>query len=204
MATISDMILKRMRSIGYGEVYANSDFHDLGLPETVRWSLFSLKGKGVLREILPGIYDYPRRSELLGETLAPDVDKVARAIARRHGWHIQMTGNAALYALGISTQVPGRMVYLSSGASRVYDGISPAIEFRKVRIKDSGFTFRKSEIIVQAIRALGNEGITAFAASRIAAFVSSEREWQRILKDTRTAPDWITKAIITIHRQSQP
>lgn len=204
MATISDMILKRMRSIGYGEVYANSDFHDLGLPETVRWSLFSLKGKGVLREILPGIYDYPRRSELLGETLAPDVDKVARAIARRHGWHIQMTGNAALYALGISTQVPGRMVYLSSGAARVYDGISPAIEFRKARIKDSGFTFRKSEIIVQAIRALGNEGITAFAASRIAAFVSSEREWQRILKDTRTAPDWITKAIITIHRQTQP
>lgn len=85
MATVSDMILKRIRSIGYGDVYANSDFHDLGRPETVRWSLFSLKGKGVLREILPGIYDYPRHSALLGETLAPDVDKVARAIARRHG-----------------------------------------------------------------------------------------------------------------------
>lgn len=204
MATVSDMILKRIRSIGYGDVYANSDFHDLGRPETVRWSLFSLKGKGVLREILPGIYDYPRHSALLGETLAPDVDKVARAIARRHGWHIQMTGNAALYALGISTQVPGRMVYLSSGASRVYDTITPAIEFRKARIKDSGFTFRKSEIMVQAVRALGNGGVTDSAASRIAAFVSSEREWQRILKDTRSAPDWITNAIITIHRQSQP
>lgn len=181
----------------------NSDFHDLGRAETVRWTLFTLKGRGEIRELMAGIYDYPAYSELLGETLAPDADRVARAIARRHGWHIQATGNTALNMLGISTQVPGRLVYLSNGPSKVYTKITPNIEFRRAGMKESCFAYRKSELVVQAIRTLGRDGVTGEAAEKIRRYISTEREWQRILKDARTAPAWIGNILITLHNESQ-
>jgi integrase len=67
-----------------------------------------------------GIYDYPRFSKLLDQSLSPDIDQVARALARKFRWCIQPTGATALNFLGLSTQVPARAVYLSDGPDRVY------------------------------------------------------------------------------------
>lgn len=42
--------------------------------------------------------------------MSPDIDQVAHAFARKFKWRIQLTGNAALNQLGLSTQVPGSWV----------------------------------------------------------------------------------------------
>jgi hypothetical protein len=56
----------------------------------------------------------------LEQQVSPDIDQVARAIARKFRWRIQPSGTTAMNILGLSTQVPGRVVYLSDGPDRGY------------------------------------------------------------------------------------
>ena len=168
----------------------NSDFGDLAKTATIDWSLYRLKDKKIIRPLLRGIYDYPRFSELLKEEMAPEMEMVARAIARKFQWNILISGNAALNYLGLSTQVPMRLTYFSDGPTRQYEIGSRTIEFKHISLKEARFANSKSEIIVQALRELGAEYITAEIINKIRNFIpASERN--KILKDTQFTTDWI-------------
>lgn len=190
MLSVEDKILARIKSHGRGWTMTNSDFGDLAKTATIDWSLYRLKDKKIIRPLLRGIYDYPRFSELLKEEMAPDMEMVARAIARKFQWNILISGNAALNYLGLSTQVPMRLTYFSDGPTRQYEIGSRTIEFKHISLKEARFANSKSEIIVQALRELGAEYITAEIINKIRNFIpASERN--KILKDTQFTTDWI-------------
>lgn len=199
MESIKSKILRRIKGYGTGWVFSCSDFSDMALPASVRWNLLKLKEEKKIRQLLRGVYDYPAYSVLLKEQLPPDVDKVARAIARKHAWKIQVSGNAALYFLGLSTQVPGRYVYHSNGPTKTYSLDTACIEFKHITQKETEFQLRKSELIAQAIRAIGKNGPDAEAVKIMAAQVKDEAEWQRILRDMRPAAEWIINIVQRIH-----
>jgi hypothetical protein len=109
----------------------------------------------VIRRVIRGIYDFPRSSELLGRQLGPDLDQVAQALARKFGWRIQPGGAAAQNILGLSTQVPSEVVYLSDGPNRRYTIGKTTLEFKHTALKEAGFKLRESSIIVHALKSLG-------------------------------------------------
>jgi hypothetical protein len=65
------------------------DFLDLGGRPTVDSGLHRLEKRGEIRRVIRGIYDYPRFSKFLDQSLSPDIDQVARALARKFRWRIQ-------------------------------------------------------------------------------------------------------------------
>ena len=197
MQSIEDKIYAMIRLNGRGSVFTNSDFYHIGNRKTVTWSLSSLRGRGIIRPLLSGIFDYPIYSELLQEWLAPDVDAVAQAIARKNQWHIQITGEAALNYLGLSTQVPGRYLYLSDAQSREYQLMNSTIEFNRSPLKQSRFKSRQTEIITQALLSLGESNLNDAVITKITDFIT-EKEKPRILKDSRYAPAWIGELLRNI------
>lgn len=201
MQSIEDKIYAMIRLNGRGSVFTNSDFYHIGNRKTVTWSLSSLRGRGIIRPLLSGIFDYPIYSELLQEWLAPDVDAVAQAIARKNQWHIQITGDAALNYLGLSTQVPGRYVYLSDAQSREYQIMNRTLEFKRAPLKQTKFQSRQTEIVTQALLALGEANTNETTLAKIAAYIK-DKERPRILKDSRYAPAWIGE--ILRHLITQP
>ena len=197
MQSIEDKIYAMIRLNGRGSVFTNSDFYHIGNRKTVTWSLSSLRGRGIIRPLLSGIFDYPIYSELLQEWLAPDVDAVAQSIARKNQWHIQITGDAALNYLGLSTQVPGRYLYLSDAQSREYQLMNSTIEFNRSPLKQSKFKSRQTEIITQALLSLGESNLNDAVITKITDFIT-EKEKPRILKDSRYAPAWIGELLRNI------
>lgn len=197
MQSIEDKIYAMIRLNGRGSVFTNSDFYHIGNRKTVTWSLSSLRGRGIIRPLLSGIFDYPIYSELLQEWLSPDVDAVAQAIARKNQWHIQITGDAALNYLGLSTQVPGRYLYLSDAQSREYQLMNSTIEFNRSPLKQSKFKSRQTEIITQALLSLGESNLNDAVITKITDFIT-EKEKPRILKDSRYAPAWIGELLRNI------
>ena len=186
-----------------GWAFSKNDFMDLGGDDLVRKGLSSLASRGTIRRVLRGLYDYPRFSTLLKESMGPDLDQVARALARRSGWRIQPSENTALNLLGLSTQVPARAVYLSDGPSKTYEIGNRQLIFKKRALKESGFKHRESALVVQALKALGKERIDPGVRDKLAEAIPATT-WKKMVRDAKTAPAWVHEIIRTIAEEVNP
>ena len=155
-----------------------------------------------IRRVCRGIYDYPQYSELLQQTLSPDIDQVAKAFARKFNWRIEITGESALNVLGVSTQVVAKYIYLSDGANRSYDIMGTTLAFKKSSLKNIGFRYKESSLIVQALKALGREHVDTQVIETIRKRIDPKM-YTKILKETKSATDWIYEMIKQICREQQ-
>ena len=204
MQPIDQKIVSRIYGRGRGWAFTKIDFIGEFGEVNIHQALSSLAKTGTIRRVCHGVYDYPRYSELLGQTLSPDVDQVAQALARKFNWRILPSGDAALNLLGLSTQVPGKWVYLSDGPSREYaigeDG-EQTLAFKKSALKDAGFKYRESGLLVQALKALGKEHVDQVVIETLRQRLAPTIR-ERILKDTRAVTGWIYQIIKQVFRES--
>jgi len=184
---------------GKGWVFSSSDLLARFSRQQADSLLSELVKQGKIRRVARGMYDYPAYSELLKKELSPDMDQVANAYARKFNWRIAVSGETALYLLGLSTQVPASYLYLSDGPGRSYEVMGQALEFRKAKLKDMGFKHRDSTLLVQALKALGKEHVTPEVIARIRAQLNP-LHYERILRDTRSSTGWVYEAIRQICR----
>lgn len=197
---IENKIISRIYGRGRGWAFTKTDFVAEFGESNIHQALSSLTKTGKIRRVCRGVYDYPRYSELLNRQLSPDLDQVAHALARKFNWRIQPSGDTALNLLGLSTQVPGRWVYLSDGPGRVYDVGSHTLVFKKSALKDVGFKHRESGLVVQALKALGREHVNQKVIQGIRKQLES-KGCERILRDTRSVTGWIYDTIKRICRE---
>ena len=157
---------------------------------------------GKVRRIGRGLYEYPAYSEFLKQELSPDMDQVAKAIARKFNWRIVVSGETALNILGLSTQVPGRYIYLSDGPHRSYDILGTTLEFKKFVLKEIGFKYKESSLIVQSLNALGKDNITPEMIAKIREKINPKM-YPKMLKDTQRSKIWVYEAIKEICREAE-
>ncbi len=197
MQAVEQKILSRIYGRGRGWAFTKTDFVAGFGEANIHQALSTVARAGKIRRVCHGVYDYPRHSDLLGQALSPDIDQVAQALARKFNWRIQPSGEAALNLLGLSTQVPGRWIYLSDGPSREYsigeDG-RQILAFRKSSLKDTGFKYRESGLLVQALKALGKERVNAAVIDTLRRRLEPKL-CRRILSDTRAVAGWILQII---------
>ena len=194
MQSVDSKVVSRIYGHKRGWVFSRNDFLDIGGDDAIRKSLSRLEIKGTIRRVLRGLYDYPRHSKLLNEPMGPDLNEVARALARKSGWRIQPSENTALNLLGLSTQVPAQAVYLSDGPSKTFAVGNRELIFRKRVLKESGFQLSESDLVVQALKALGRERIDTEIRDKLARAIPSEK-WGSMVRDTKTAPAWVHNII---------
>lgn len=201
MQAIEQKILSRIYGRGRGWAFTKTDFiADFG-EANIHKAFSTLAQSGTIRRVCVGVYDYPRQSQLLGQ-LSPDIDQVAQALARKFNWRIQASGDTALNLLGLSTQVPGKWLYLSDGPGRRYEIGEQELIFRKSALKDTGFSLRESGLLVQAIKALGKEHIDAVVIKKLRQSIDPKRR-TRLLQDTRMVTSWIYEIIKRICQENK-
>src|SRR5688572_25714469 len=110
--TMKSQIIARIKRLGPGQPFVAKDFLDIASRGSVDMTLMSLVRERVIRRLRRGLYDIPKVSPSLGTELTPDIDEAARALARRYRWTIVPDGAWAANLLGLSTQVPAKIVYL--------------------------------------------------------------------------------------------
>ena len=191
---IESKILSRIYGHGRGWAFTKTDFVTEFGEANVHQALSSLTKSGRIRRVCRGVYDYPRYSELLASELSPDLDQVARALARKFNWRIQPSGDAALNLLGLSTQVPGRWVYLTDGPGREYVIGSNVLAFKQSALKDVGFKYPESGLVVHALKALGRDRLDQAVIKKIRSQLST-KDCARIPRDTRSVTGWVYETI---------
>lgn len=191
--SIENKVVARIYGHGRGWAFSPKDFHDLG---RVDMPLIRLTAAGTIRRVIRGIYDYPRFSELLQQNLSPDLHQVAMAIARKSGWRIQPDGISAMNLIGLSTQVPSQFVFTSDGPDRKYEIGKTSLKFEHTALKEVGFRFPESGIVVHALKSLGQERITPETIDKVRAWLSEDKR-SKVLKDTDRVTGWVQRPVRT-------
>ncbi len=194
MSKLYDKALYFIAGHGRGWAFSSSDMMKKFSRQQSDNLLSDLVKDGKIRRVSRGIYDYPKYSELLQQELSPDIDQVARAYARKFNWRIEVSGESALNLLGLSTQIPGKYTYLSDGSNKSYKVIDATIEFKKSSLKNIGFKYKESSLIVQALKALGKEHIDIKVIAKIKKRIDPAK-YPKILKDTQSSTVWIYETI---------
>jgi hypothetical protein len=153
-------------------------------------TLASLAQGGKIRRVRRGLYDMPKINPALGGELSPDIDEAAQAIARRQRWKIVPEGAWAANLLGLSTQVPSKITYLTDGPNNEVLIGRRSIHFKHARPKAMAGLEGKFALVVQALRYLGKEGVSTREIQTLRTALSPG-EKRRLVKDARFGVDWI-------------
>ena len=192
MASIEDSILTAIKAKGRGSIFFPSDFTSYGEGKAVGKSLERLTAKGDIIRLARGIYSYPEIDTVLGlGILMPSIEQIAETIARRDKARIVPTGIYAMNKLGISTQVPMNVVYLTDGAPRkVSLGNGRSIQFKYTTPKNLSFTNPLAMLVTFALKEVGKDNVTGDIAKQIKNVLQKEQK-ENVLADEALMPAWI-------------
>ena len=172
-------------------VFCIKDVLSFGDYFSVAKALGRLTEKGDIQRLTQGIYYYPLINKLFNLSYPPEIKDVVEAIARNNNWDIRETGNSALYFLGLDNQIPMTFTFLSSGPYRTYNIDNRTIEFKSSANKNFIFS-RKTSLIVQALKALGENNIGFNEIMKLSNFLSN-KDKEELLNNIVFAPLWMQK-----------
>lgn len=174
-----------------GTLVFPEDFSSYGSSDAVRKALDRLEDKHVLVRVAHGIYVRPKESELIG-TVLPTAEEVATAIAKRDRIRTVPSGSYALNALGLSTQIPMKIVLLTDGSPREIKVGRRSIKFKKVAPKNLLAKGKVSRLAIQALKELGNGHVSDHDEEKIVERLRKE-DVAALKHDIGLAPVWIQK-----------
>jgi DNA-binding Xre family transcriptional regulator len=191
--SVQTRIENKIKSMKRGRILFPSNFDDIGNVEVVKKSLLRLENKKFLVRLAHGIYLYPKQDKLLG-VLYPTIEEIALAIAERDKARIIPTGTTALNKLGLSTQIPMNIVFLTDGAPRSIVVGKRTIKLKRTSPKNLAVKGEITSLIIQALKEIGKDNVTAEQLERIK--IHLEKEKQEIIEhDAKLAPVWISKIL---------
>lgn len=188
--SIENKVFTKIKKAKRGTVFFIDDFVTFGVAKTVNKVLERLVDSGELVRVGRGIYTRPQMSKLLGTTLTPSTETIAKAIARRDRARIVPTGVYALHVLGLSTQIPLNVVYLTDGAARKVKVGKRTIVFKKSAPKNLATIGEISSLVIQALKVLEKDKVTDEEKQKVIDLLKKE-DPIRLQHDIRLAPEWI-------------
>ncbi len=191
--TIENKIFDRIKKAKRGVVFFASDFAAYGNSKACNKALERLVKQEKIMRVGRGIYTIPRKSKFFGR-VSPGIEEIAQGIARRNKARITPTGLFAENLLGLSTQVPMKIVYLTDGSpgKLMIDG-TPLI-FKKTSPKNLAAWGKLSGLVIQALKSIGKERITDDEIEKTINILKKENP-KNLTNDIKLAPEWIRKII---------
>lgn len=191
MSAMMNAIEQQARTLAEGGVLSPKEFLHLGSRAAVDQSFTRLVKAGKLIRVGRGAYVAPVVSKF-GQR-APAPERVVASLAEKKGEAISPSGAAAANAFGLTTQVPVREVFLTSGRSRRVRLGSREVEVRHAPRWQFVLGTSPAGRAVQALAWLGQQHARA-AATKLRRQLPRE-EWQKLLEVRATLPSWMALAI---------
>ncbi|MFK7808178.1 MAG: DUF6088 family protein [Saprospiraceae bacterium] len=195
--SIDDQVEHIINKRKTGSILFSEDFQELNNSGAVKVALHRLVKRGDLKRLARGIFTKPKYSELVGDIL-PTTEAIAVAIAKRDKARILATGSYAMHVLGLTTQIPLKLVYLTDGSPRKITIGKRTIQFKKTSPKNLALKGDISKLVVQALKEIGKDQATKNEINKIQNLLKKE-DRKTLKHDITLAPQWIaeimTKAI---------
>ena len=183
---------ERIEALPEDTVLFRSDFPEYH-SEFVGGTLAELTQEGMLVKLAQGIYAKPRRSRF--GLVLPSVDKIVQAIAARDNAEVLPSGMTALNVLGLSTQVPMKYSYLTTGSERTIKLENQEIRLKRGVPKNFCYKTKLIALLVQALKALKQQNVGQEEIHTIRSLISKEPDKTALAKDVDMMPIWMKRIV---------
>lgn len=187
---IADKVVARLRSAAAGTVVSAKDLLDLGPRAAVDQALSRLVRQGRIQRVQRGLYAWPRTGTLLKRPVVPAPDELAQAWAKKNGLRLVPSGAYAANLLGLTTQVPAKIIYYTNGRTRTLTLGPYSIRLLNRGPKTMDVPGRVSALVLQALRHVGKDGVTPEKIARLRR-VLQNRDRAELAQALTQAPAWM-------------
>jgi hypothetical protein len=190
---IAEKILGRLHTRA-GEAVPTVDFLDLGTRSAVDQALARLVRRQTIRRIGRGLYELPRMGSLLNQPLIQSPDDLVRVWARKNGLRVVPSGAHAANLLGLSTQVPAKIVYYTNGRTQNLSLGPYSIKLLNRGPKTMDVRGRLAPLVFQALRYLRRSGVTPEVIGRLRSTLSRDDKAE-LTRGLRYTAAWMKPVI---------
>lgn len=194
--SIEKQILTKIKKAKRGTLFFVRSFVNFNNPKAVSKALERLVAKKEIERVATGLYVRSEIDKVIGKVI-PAIEDIAKAIAKRDRARIVPTGVFALNKLGLSTQIPLNVIYLTDGAARIIKIGNRTITFKKATPKNVAAVGEISKLAIQALRTIGKENVNEDEIKKIQLWLSKEKK-NRLQHDLQFAPIWIRDIMLQV------
>ncbi|HPO11929.1 MAG TPA: DUF6088 family protein [Candidatus Hydrogenedentes bacterium] len=182
-------IREYIEALPLGQPVTSQEFMEFGSRAAIDQALARLVKAGTLSRVTRGVYIRPKKSPYAGE-VPPEPIKVAEAIAAETGSVIQIHGAEAARRMGLSTQVPTRPIFYTSGSSRRFNLGQMQVLLKHVCPRKLALYGRPAGIALTALWYLGKTVVTVETIEHIGSKLPRS-EFEVLCSSTRSMPGWM-------------
>ncbi len=182
-----------------GEPFTSPDLLRFGTRASVDQALSRLVRAGVIDRITRGVFARPRTNPYVGK-VPPAPEKVARALARASDSVMEVHGSEAAREFGLTTQVPMRPVYVTSGRSRIVHAGGVEIQMRHVADSRLLLAGRPAGRAFAALMYLGKNEVTPCTIKSIKHRLPPQ-EFDALLSAASSMPSWLSDVFYRYRKQ---
>lgn len=194
--SVENQLLDKIKKARRGTLFFSENFLTIAHADSIRKALQRLVKAGELVRVATGIYVRPALDPIIGP-VTPGIEAIADAIAKRDKARITPSGAYALNKMGLSTQVPLNVVYLTDGAARKIKVGRRTINFKKATPKNVAAIGQISSLAIQALKAIGKDKVTQEEIEKIQQLLHKEK-YTHLKQDIRLAPVWIREIMMPV------
>lgn len=191
MERLTAAVLNHVRQAPEGVPVAAKELLHLGTRAAVDQALSRLVRRGGLIRAGRGLYVRPVEGRF--GSRPPEPAKVVQAIAEQLGENLVPHGAAAANQLGLTTQVPVREVYLTSGPTRKLEFGAQVVELRHAPAWQLALPGRPAGSAIRALAWMGPEQAGNAIEKLRVKLAPSER--QAMVDLRRMLPTWMAQEV---------
>jgi hypothetical protein len=140
-----------------------------------------------------GIFVRTKESRFVGK-IPPSAREVAEVVARTSGGAIQINGAEAAQRLGLSTQVPTKLVYYTTGRSRRFHVGQLEVTLKHVSPRKMALGSRPAGEVLTALWYLGKKQVTPQVIGQIKSRMPPE-EYEAFKSASALMPAWMAESV---------
>lgn len=191
---VTETIKSEVARMPEGQPATSKAFMAFGSRASVDQALSRLVKAGILSRPARGVYVRPKHSAYVG-AVPPEPVQIAEAIASESGYQIQVHGAEAVRRLGLSTQVPTKPVFYTSGPSRRFRLGATVVSLKHVSPRKLALAGRPAGLALTALWYLGKEKVKMETIKQIHSKLGRE-EFEALCGEVSAMPGWMHDAIL--------
>lgn len=200
MKSVHQEIIDKINALKAGAIIFPTEFRGTGTEDAVKKALSRIAKEGKIERLAHGIYYLPKHHRTFGKLL-PSLEEVAQAVAAHEHVRIRPSGAYALNKLGLSTQVPAKLIYITDGQPREIKIGKGGVKFKPTTPKKFGMKGPISSLLIQALEELTPSQLTPEMENQIRLLLDKESP-ENLQADIKLAPAKVNDMLVNIYFKS--